>query len=310
MIVATLEKPVRAARIRTVLHDISHAADIIPDTEYYGPTILAAPPPADEIITPGMIALAISAGEMELFLQPIVETADRRTRRAEALIRWRRPGVGPGSGIVPPDRFLPAVEQDEAVVDQLTMWAIEAGAAAHHRLSTLGFAIQIGVNVSGENLHRLDFPDRVAAVLHRAGVRHNAITLEITESAVMRDLRASADILTRLRLMGFALAIDDFGTGHASLEKLRQLPFSTLKIDRGFVADLPHSSDALAIVGSVIELARNLGMTSVAEGVESEVIAHMLDGLNVGALQGYYFSPALPFDEFVAWLRARPAVPA
>jgi EAL domain-containing protein (putative c-di-GMP-specific phosphodiesterase class I)/CheY-like chemotaxis protein len=314
-IAATLEKPARLARLRAVLHDLEIATTAADGfAEPRAPSPLFAPDGAPngtsngavEPITPALIARALSAGQMELFLQPIVAARDRRTLHAEALIRWHRPELG----IVPPDRFIAVAERDRTVIDQLTMWAIEAGTDLHRRLGALGLAMPIWINVSGENLHSADFPDRVAAVLQRSGLPHGAIGLEITESVALRDVRASAAILMRLRRMGFALAVDDFGTGHATPAVLRQLPFSVLKIDRVFVTDLPHSAHALAIVRSMIDLAGTLGMTTVAEGIENEAVAQALVGLNVAALQGYHFSPPLPFDRFVAWQRARTMQPA
>jgi EAL domain-containing protein (putative c-di-GMP-specific phosphodiesterase class I) len=124
----------------------------------------------------------------------------------------------------------------------------------------------------------------------------------------MRDPAATADILTRLRLKGFTLAIDDFGTGHSSLEALRRTPFSTIKIDKGFIADLhnsPVSRSALTILRSMIDLARDLGLDCIAEGVENEAVAKRLVALGVSGLQGYYFSRPLRFDLFVDWYRSR-----
>ena len=143
----------------------------------------------------------------------------------------------------------------------------------------------------------------VTSLLERFAAPRDAIGLEITESVAMSDKGATTDILTRLRLKGFTLAIDDFGMGYSSLEALRRMPFSIVKVDKGFVADLLTSADSLTIVKSVIDLARNLGLATVAEGVESDDIAAQLVVLGVDALQGYAFSRALPFDRFVVWSR-------
>jgi EAL domain-containing protein (putative c-di-GMP-specific phosphodiesterase class I) len=159
--------------------------------------------------------------------------------------------------------------------------------------------------VSGRNLRSLDFPDQLAALLEQSGTPPAAIGLEITESVAMHDVNATADVLTRLRLKGFTLAIDDFGTGYSSLEALRRMPFSTIKIDKGFVADLRDSRDSVTIVKSIVDLARNMGLTTVAEGVENETVADLLIALGVDSLQGYYFSRALVFEQFHPWLRAR-----
>jgi EAL domain-containing protein (putative c-di-GMP-specific phosphodiesterase class I) len=184
------------------------------------------------------------------------------------------------------------------------MWVAETGATHYLRLAELGSTIHISINISGHNLRALDFPDRMTALLERMAVPSGGIGLEITESVAMgEDLGTTATILTRLRLKGFALAIDDFGTGHSSLTALRRMPFSAIKIDKSFVGEMETSSDSLMIVQSVIQLARDMHLTSVAEGVASAAAARKLTELGIDSLQGYYFSRPLPFDGFVAWLR-------
>ena len=236
---------------------------------------------------------------MELRLQPIVAATDGAVTRAEGLLRWHHPAAG----MISPDRFLPIAEQDDAVIDQLTQWVIETAIARYRQLVEQGLDVRICVNVSGRNLRSLRFPDQVAALLARGATPSDAIGLEITESVATSDINATADILTRLRLKGFTLAIDDFGMGYSSLEALRRMPFSIVKVDKGFVADLLTSEDALTIVKSVIDLARNMKLATVAEGVETAEVAERLISLGVGALQGHHFSRALPFERFVDWLR-------
>jgi EAL domain-containing protein (putative c-di-GMP-specific phosphodiesterase class I)/CheY-like chemotaxis protein len=305
-IAAVIEKPARAARVAAVLQQIQRHLSAAAAA---APVVAAAPaPPAARDITPARIAAGIAAGELELHLQPVVVPADRSTRGAECLVRWRHPTAG----LVLPEDFIAIAESDQVVIDQLTQWVIEAAATHWRGLAARGLAVRLCVNVSGRNLHSLDFPDQVAAVLARLAVPPDAITLEVTESVAMRDLEATTDILTRLRLKGFGLAIDDFGTGHSSLAALRRMPFSILKIDKSFICDLVRSQDSLIIVTSLIQLARSMGLTSIAEGVESEEVAARLTELGIGGMQGYHFSRPLPFDAFAAWLEARkrPAAPA
>ena len=290
-IAAVIEKPARAVNVREVLAAIEHK-----------PT--AAVPAADadpepDAVSPADVAQALDAGRMELHLQPIVTAAGRSVTRAEALIRWRDPALG----LVLPDRFIPAAEQDTDVIDRLTMWVAETGVRQYRRLAELGSEIQICINISGRNLRSLDFPDRMANVLDRVSAPQGAIGLEITESVAMHNLDATAAILTRLRLKGFPVAIDDFGTGHSTLTALRRMPFSAIKIDKSFVGEVETSSDSLTIVRSVIQLARDMRLASVAEGVASAGTARLLTELGIDSLQGFYFSRPLPFDDFVAWLR-------
>lgn len=294
-IVAVLEKPAAAGQVREVLAQIVRAP--ASSTRFIAET---APPAA--VISADDVANAIEAGRMELHLQPIVAAASRGVKRAEALIRWR----DPARGLVGPDQFIPIAEQDSDVIDRLTMWVAETGVSHYQRLAALGSGIQICINISGRNLCSQDFPDRMAGLLERHSVPQGALGLEITESVAMHDLDATASVLTRLRLKGFPVAIDDFGTGHSSLTALRRMPFSVIKIDKSFVGELETSEDSLTIVRSVIQLARDMHLTSVAEGVGSANAARRLTELGIDGLQGYYFSEPLPFNGFASWLKDWP----
>jgi EAL domain-containing protein (putative c-di-GMP-specific phosphodiesterase class I)/ActR/RegA family two-component response regulator len=293
---AVIEKPMRVARVRTVLGVLETAMSPAGGGPH-DPTGAGRPQP--EPIDAAAVAAAVAAGEMTLHLQPIVHAAHRRVVAAEGLVRWLHPVLG----VVPPGEFVPVAEQDSEVIDQLTDWAIGTAAAHHKALAAQGLNIPIHVNVSGANLHELDFPDRIAAQLAALDVAPAGVGLEITETVATQDRRVTADILTRLRLKGFSLAIDDFGTGHSTLEALRRMPFSSIKIDRAFVSDLLTSQDSFNIVRSVIGLARTMGLTTVAEGVEDRRIADCLTELGIDAMQGYCFAPALPLDAFVDWVR-------
>jgi EAL domain-containing protein (putative c-di-GMP-specific phosphodiesterase class I)/ActR/RegA family two-component response regulator len=291
-IAALLEKPVRADQVRGVLAAIERTP------------AMESPPIAEassepEPFTADEVGQAIDAGRMELHLQPIVSAAGHAVTRAEALIRWRDPVLG----LLQPDRFIPAAEQNAEVIDRLTMWVAKTGVEHYRRLASMGSDIQVCINVSGCNLRAADFPDRMASILERMSVPPGSIGLEVTESVAMDDLDATAAILTRLRLKGFPVAIDDFGTGHSSLTALRRMPFSAIKIDKSFVQELETSSDSLTIVRAVIQLAREMGLASVAEGVGSADTARLLTELGIDSLQGFYFSQPLPFDGFATWLR-------
>ncbi len=301
-IAAVLEKPARAESVRDVLADIERDkwvhAQPLPDDEAQP----AYPVPEAPTISPDDVGRALAADEMELYLQPIVSAADHEVTHAEALIRWRYPVLGP----VPPEQFVAIAEQDASVIDQLTMWVAATAIAQYLRLVALGSPISIWINISGRNLRAADFPDRMTGLLDDMSVPAGAIGLEITESVAMHDLDATTATLTRLRLKGFPVALDDFGTGHSSLTALRRMPFSTIKIDRSFVSELQTSSDSLTIVRSVTQLAHDMHLSSVAEGVDSGAVVRLLTEMGIDSLQGYYFSPPLPFDGFVTWLREWP----
>ena len=299
-IAALIEKPAGSAEIRDVIMTIGRSVGTMPIRAAEA-TYDAVEAGADDI-SAHHVGEAIGAGHMELHLQPIVAAAGHGLISAEALIRWR----DPVRGLLPPDRFVPVAETDERVIDQMTMWAVQTGAAQYRRLAKLGSAIRIFINISGRNLRSLDFPDRMAALRERMAVPNDAIGLEITESAAMEDLDVTESVLTRLRLKGFPVALDDFGTGHSSLTALRRMPFSAIKIDKSFVGELQTSSDSFTIVKSVIQLAHDMRLESVAEGVENAEVARLLTELGIDHLQGYYFSPPRPFASFTAWLDGWP----
>ena len=193
-------------------------------------------------------------------------------------------------------------EANQQTIDRLTDWVLSAAAAHARALRQLRLPIPIAVNISGANLRSVEYPDHIESLLG-AGIEPGSLIFEVTESVAARNPSA-ADILTRLRLKGFGLSIDDFGTGYSSLEALRRIPFSSIKVDQTFVADLAWSKDSLAIVNSVIALARSMNLASVAEGVETLEIANQLIDLGIDHLQGYYYSRPSPFPQLVPWLQS------
>jgi EAL domain-containing protein (putative c-di-GMP-specific phosphodiesterase class I) len=247
------------------------------------------------------LARALEAGELALHLQPIVDSTSRQPLKVEALARWRHPERGP----VPPARFIPVAEADPGLADALTLWAVEEASRQQRELAARGFDLPVAVNVSAVNLRDLGFPDRVQEAVRRGGTKSSRITLELTETAAFQDAQRTADILLRLRIKGFELALDDFGAGYSSLKLLKQMPFSTLKVDRSFTADLPASRDSMAIVRAVVDIARHMELQTVAEGVETEAIATALAELGVGSLQGYHTGRPMPAEELVARLKCR-----
>jgi EAL domain-containing protein (putative c-di-GMP-specific phosphodiesterase class I) len=297
-VVASLQKPVRESNIGEVLAMAAHEPA---DT----PVATEVQPPEAVSVQPRDIVQALEQRQLELHLQPIVAANGSGVPRAEALIRWH----DPKHGDIPPDVFMPVAENDETVIDRLTMWVAEAGASCYQRLASIGYPLQICINISGSNLQSFDFPDRIAALRERMGLPREALGLEMTETIAMHDLSITATVLTRLRIKGFSVAIDDFGTGHSSLTALRRLPFSAIKIDKSFVHDLLTAKDSLTIVRSVIQLAHDMRLLSVAEGVESAAVAQRLTELGIDELQGYHFSRPLPFDEFVDWMKKTPQTP-
>jgi EAL domain-containing protein (putative c-di-GMP-specific phosphodiesterase class I)/DNA-binding CsgD family transcriptional regulator len=253
---------------------------------------------ASQTLSPERLLTAIANDELILDFQPIVSRQPKTLKKLEALVRWEHPVLG----WIPPDRFLPAAESDTATIDALTDWVVGATVDAYQVLAELGVSVPLAVNVSVCNLHDLTLPDRIDQRLRAGGMTAQHLCLEITESAAFTDVARTMDILSRVRLKGMLLSIDDFGTGYSSLKMLRQMPFSEIKIDQSFVRDVTTSRDSRAIVKSIIGLAANMEMTCVAEGVETEETADLLEELGLCNLQGYLIARPMPVEAVSAWL--------
>jgi diguanylate cyclase (GGDEF)-like protein/PAS domain S-box-containing protein len=242
---------------------------------------------------------AIARSELELHFQPIVWTASGRMHSMEALLRWQ----DPDRGLVHPDRFIPAAEE-MGLLDPIGAWVIDALAAQVVRWRDEGLEPRVSFNVSPRQLLRPDFAAELGERLHTAGVDPAWLTMELTESATLREPERIGPLLRDLRALGLRLAIDDFGAGYSSLSRLRLLPVQTLKIDRSFLREIPEDPESGAIVRAVIALSDALGMTTVAEGVEQPVQQHFLAAQGCPLSQGRLFGDALPPDAMTARLRA------
>jgi EAL domain-containing protein (putative c-di-GMP-specific phosphodiesterase class I)/CheY-like chemotaxis protein len=242
---------------------------------------------------------AIAADELLLEYQPIVDAHTRLPVCFEALLRWSHPTLGR----VSPDRFIPLAERDPDTIAALTDWVVRNAARAAVELENAGFRMPIAVNISAQNVRDLDFPERLQAIVRDMKLDPSRLIVEVTETAAFGDPVRTTDVLVRLRLKGVDLAIDDFGTGYSSLSALKHLPFSMLKIDKSFVTDIATSRDSYAIAKSVADLARNMGLSTIAEGVETEDAARILTEFGVDQLQGYLISYPLPLPRLLVWLK-------
>jgi EAL domain-containing protein (putative c-di-GMP-specific phosphodiesterase class I) len=204
---------------------------------------------------------------------------------------------------VPPAEFIPLAERT-GVMRPLTINVLEQAMRQWRKWTDLGVDLGVAVNISTQNFHDLMLPDEIAALLERFRVPAASLEIEITESMLIADPLRAMHILGRMSEMGIRLVIDDFGTGYSSLAYLKRLPVNGLKIDRSFVQHLPHDENDAVIVRSTIDLARNLGLETVAEGVESEAAYHALRELGCDYAQGFFLSEPLPGDELLSWLRA------
>jgi diguanylate cyclase (GGDEF)-like protein len=245
---------------------------------------------------------AIARGELALHFQPIVWTASGRLHSMEALLRWN----DPERGLLHPDAFLPAAEQ-MSLLDPIGEWVVGAMARQLREWEAQGLHPRVSFNVSPRELHRPDFALELIARLAEEGVDPRRLTMELTESATLREPERIGPLLRELHDAGLQIAIDDFGAGWSSLSRLRQLPVQTLKIDRSFLREIPDDPESGAIVRAVIALSDALGMTTVAEGVEVPLQQHFLAALGCPLAQGRLFGDALPAAEMTARLTTEAA---
>jgi EAL domain-containing protein (putative c-di-GMP-specific phosphodiesterase class I) len=272
-----LEKPIRLETLRELLGTVKPIAQSLLATD---------------------LAEAIAADQLFLEYQPKLDCRLGRISGVEALVRWRHPSLG----IVRPDQFIALAEETD-LIHRLTDWVVASAARQAAAWRHENLALGIAVNISAKDLENLDLPERLHRHCEQVAVDPALMTLELTESNAMREPVQMRDVLTRLRLKGFELSIDDFGTGYSSLVQLQRMPFSEIKIDRSFVAQMMDNTGCRVIVEIIIDLARKLGLTSVAEGVEGEAALESLTAMGCDIAQGYYLSRPLAADGLSEFVR-------
>lgn len=229
---------------------------------------------------------ALAREEFRLLYQPKIDLTTRRMVGCEALIRWHRPD----GEIIPPLEFIPVAEENGMIIE-ISEWVIETACRAMARWRDEGHAdFSVAINVSALHFQKGDLLGCVDRALRSTGIAPNQLELEITESIAMANLTRTTEILKAIRELGVRCAIDDFGTGYSSLNYLKQLPLDHLKIDKVFVDELVLCERNRALVRTIIDLAHHLGLGVIAEGVETEDMAQILDSLGCDYAQGYYFS--------------------
>jgi predicted signal transduction protein with EAL and GGDEF domain len=246
----------------------------------------------DRLTLLGELRGAIETDQLVLHYQPQADLRTGTLTGVEVLVRWEHPV----RGLVPPDDFIPLAERT-GLIRPLTRWVLDHALAQQAAWRRAGLTTPVAVNVSARNLADPAFPDTVAELVRRHAVPPGSVELEITESAVLADPAHTEAVLRRLAGMGIAVAMDDFGTGYSCLANLERLPLDTIKIDKSFVLAMAGQTQAAAIVQSVIDLGRNLGLTVVAEGVETEGVWHDLAARGCDVAQGYLLSRPLPAAE-------------
>ncbi len=240
---------------------------------------------------------ALQGDQLELFYQPKVNLINGSIVGAEALLRWRHPE----RGLVAPGVFIPVAEETGLILE-LGSWVLEQACRQVRAWQDAGLRMPpVAINLSARQFDA-ELPQRIEAALQRHGLRPQHISLEITESLLVRGADQVISIMNALVAMGMVLALDDFGTGDSSLAYLKKFPIHTLKIDRAFVTGLPHEANDCAIARAIVTLAQQLRQEIVAEGVETVEQMHFLRALGCHQLQGYLFSPPVPAPDFARML--------
>ena len=251
----------------------------------------------DRLMLMNDLRSAINNNELVIHYQPKIDIRNNKHIGYEALLRWEHPQ----RGLIPPDDFIPYAEITDLIYP-LTLWVIENSLIQSIKWSEQGLIHHISINISARNLLDDTLPNKLNILLNNYGVEPSSIELEITESALMTEPENALRNIKRLHKLGVDISIDDFGTGYSSLSYLRQMPIHKLKIDKTFVLDMDSNPNDRIIVESTINLAHNLGLKVVAEGVENKEVLALLDSLGCDEAQGYHISRPVPAEKLDGWV--------
>jgi EAL domain-containing protein (putative c-di-GMP-specific phosphodiesterase class I)/signal transduction histidine kinase/DNA-binding response OmpR family regulator len=284
-VLGQLQKPVSAAQLAILL---AHTADLPAQAQQ------AAAGPA---VSKEAIRAAMAANEFSVWFQPKVDATSLRAVGLEALARWQLPS----GKFISPDNFI-AVAEREGLIGELSRLLVSIALTEASKLFATGFSLKIAINLSGAWLNDLSLPDFILTRTRAAGLRAADVILEVTETGVMEDLTTALDVLSRLRLKGFGLSIDDFGIGYSSFEQLGRIPFTEMKLDRSFVSKGVQDAAARAILESSMDMAHKLNLSTVAEGVETELDLKLVRSLGCDLVQGYLIARPMPLKDLITWL--------
>ncbi|RUO22468.1 GGDEF domain-containing protein [Aliidiomarina iranensis] len=246
----------------------------------------------------GDLAKALRANELTVHYQPKIDLASNSVCGAEALIRWHHPLYGD----ISPSDFIPQAEQSTLILE-ITKNVMTQVTQQIKEWREQGVSIPIAINISSHDIMDKDFVARLLNELDKADIPGEMIEVELTEGALINDLAHTQLELLRLSRAKVVISVDDFGTGYSSLQYLHRLPISVIKIDRSFVQNLPNNDGARHIVDAAIGLAKNMGIKTIAEGVETPSANAYLRKIGCNSVQGFYYTAALPADKFIAWYR-------
>jgi diguanylate cyclase (GGDEF)-like protein len=243
---------------------------------------------------------ALTDGQLVLYFQPKLDLRTGELPGVEALVRWQHPQ----RGLLQPDQFLPQAER-YGLMRQLTTCVLSLALDQVKEWQVAGLDTTVAVNISASNLLDVELPEQVRTLLAVRKLRPSSLMLEVTETTLMVDPARAAELLSRLQRIGVRISIDDYGTGYSSLARLRELAVNELKLDRSFLTGIRDDARAGAIVRSTVELAHSLGLTLVAEGIETEQDESILRGLACDQGQGYHLARPMPGHELIKWIADR-----
>jgi EAL domain-containing protein (putative c-di-GMP-specific phosphodiesterase class I) len=244
---------------------------------------------------------AVSRDELHLVYQPQCALKGRRMVGAEALLRWRHPSYG----AVSPAEFIPLAEQTGVIVD-IGLWVVEQVVRQLRAWLDAGLPVGcVAINVSAIQFAQPDLVERLLGVAQRHGVDTHHIEIELTEAVALRDPAGAGAKIQRLKDAGFRVSIDDFGTGYSSMSYLKRYALDKLKIDQSFIRDLAHDAGDQAIVNAIVKMAHSLGLSTIAEGVETAEQLAFLEATGCDEIQGYWYSRPIDVAAFEAFVRAQ-----
>ena len=281
-VLGILQKPFKTSQLKDILE---HRA-----------CVNRAKPSSKLVISRDELSQALLNRQLSLFYQPQVNLKNNKPKGVEALIRWQHPSYG----MVSPDKFIPLAEQS-GLIDLLTQYVIEQALTDMNQFRRLKKDLTMSINVSPKNLKDLSLPEKIISAMNELHLPPDKLIVEVTETAVCEDANMFMDILTRLRIKNINLAIDDFGTGYSSLLQMIKAPFNELKIDQYFIRQMLEQHECMSVVSMSLMLARELKMTSMAEGVENESIYKKLASIGCDCAQGYWIAKPMPFEQLLEW---------
>ncbi|XDD51217.1 EAL domain-containing protein [Leptospira sp. WS92.C1] len=291
-----LEKPIRIQEYQRVLTGL--ISDKKNETASGSFSTKRVAKEADSAISPEEIEIAIRDEQFLLFYQPKINFKTGKVSSFESLVRWSHPD----RGLIFPDSFIPTLESYPSLMDAMTEKLILQALRQCSIWNREFPGIAVAVNISPVSLNKLILPETISKMIESFGLKNNQLIVEVTETQLLENITSTLDILTRIRIRGIGLSVDDFGIGYSSLKQIHRYPFTELKIDRSFVSVAPYDKEALFICQAAIDLGHKLGMTVVAEGIETLEVGELMKKEGCDKGQGYFYSKPLPADAAIQFL--------